>query len=343
MIGVEIRSNEITSLLSKLGLTAKRVGDKIEVSIPPFRQNDISIEEDIIEEIARVYGYHRIPSILPPLLVSDDYNIANDPFYWEKRIKQTLKYWGFTEIYTYSLVSEDLLEGPSTEAMALANPLTEDMVYLRKTLVPSLLSAARANERYEEIRIFELANIYIPKKNDLPAEIPMLAGVVKRQNLSFFEIKGIIEELMYDLGVKKLEFKKRESGGYGAQIYIEKDYLGEIEILDDAIADFELNFEIIKKYANLKKTYREIAKFPPIIEDVRIIVGKDITFQEIISLIKKQSSLIAEVSLLDVYENKKTFRIKYLHPEKTLTNEEVSKIREKVYSVLEKELKAKIT
>ncbi|MBU2632438.1 hypothetical protein KKG52_01865, partial [Patescibacteria group bacterium] len=117
IIGVEISLKQVESILISLGFKTKLLANKIEAIVPSFRANDISLQEDIIEEIARVFGYHNLPSILPPLREAESYNLASDNFYWETRIKNTLKYWGFTEIYTYSMIPENLLEGPREEAV----------------------------------------------------------------------------------------------------------------------------------------------------------------------------------------------------------------------------------
>lgn len=334
IIGIKIPLKTSENILKKLGFEVMPKTNGLSITVPSWRNKDVEISEDIIEEIARIYGYHKLPSTLPPLNSVENYHLSKDIFYWEKRIKESLKYLGFTEVYTYSMVSEDLLEGPTTQAVSINNPLTEDMVYLRKTLVPNLLQAIRENPNKEEMKIFELANIYIPRLKDLPQEILMLAGVIKKQKISFFEIKGIIEQLLSDTGIRNISFEKGDKGGLEVNIKLASEVLGNIEILNENIADFELNFEMILKHANLTKIYREIPKYPPIIEDVNITIDPNITYAEISSFIKSQSSLISEVNLIDAYQNTKTFRIKYQDSQKTLTNEEVSKIREKILKSL---------
>ncbi|MDP3988418.1 MAG: phenylalanine--tRNA ligase subunit beta [Candidatus Levybacteria bacterium] len=342
VIGVEIPLKTSLEILTNLGFKVTTSENEISINVPSWRLNDIEIQEDIVEEIARVYGYYKLPSLLPPLKGAENYHISKDLFYWEKRIKNAMKYWGFTEVYTYSMVSEDLLEGPTSQALEISNPLNVDLVYMRKTLIPSLLKVLRNNENIEDIKIFELANVYNPKNNDLPAETLNLCGVLKKQRITIYEIKGLVEQILTDFGIKDFEFKKGESGGLSFSLYLKNEHLGEIEVLDENIADFEINFDILIKHASLKKAYQPIPKFPPVIEDLRFIINPGVSYSQIVSLIKKQDSLVTEVNLLDVYEDKKTFRIKYQDPQKTLTNEEVSKIREKIISSLEKNLKAKI-
>lgn len=343
IIGVGIPVKQSVEMLQGLGFKVSVQNEKLKVEPPTWRAKDIIIEEDIIEEIARIYGYHLLPSVLPPLTSVEVYRMDKSGFYWEKRVKDALKYFGFTEVYTYSLVSEDLFEGPTEEAVTLANPLTEDMVYLRRTLVPSLLQAARENKNREDLKIFEIANVYEKMPDTLPKETLGIAGVFKKTNASFFEVKGIIEQLFNDLGIKDYSFSRRENEEAGAAAYIKKEYVGEIEILEENLIDFELNLKKMLNYVSLKKVYKPIPKFPPIIEDIRIGVNPKVTYKEITSLIKSTSKLVAAVSLLDVYEDKKTFRITYQHPEKNLTTEEVAKIRAKIFKALEKELDVEIS
>lgn len=340
VIGIKIPLKTSENILEKLGFGVATKTNGFSITVPSWRNKDMDIPEDVVEETARIYGYHKLPSILPPSKSTENYHLSKDIFYWEKRIKESLKYWGFTEVYTYSMVSEDLLEGPTTQAVSISNPLTEDMVYMRKTLVPSLLQAIRENPNKDEMKIFELANIYTPRPKNLPQETLMLAGAIKKQKISFFEIKGIIEQLLNDIGVKNILFEKGDKGGLEIDIKLESEVLGNIEILNENIADFELNFDFILKHANLTKTYKEIPKYPPIIEDVNLTIDPDITYAEISSFIKNQSSLISEISLIDTYQNTKTFRIKYQDSQKTLTNEEVSKIREKILLSLKQKFPA---
>lgn len=342
IIGVKISLKQSSQILSGLGFENVIRENKLKVRIPSFRASDIEIEEDVIEEIARIFGYSNIPSKIPPLspqLVVSSY--ANT-FYWEKRVKDAMKYWGFTETYTYSFVSEDLLEGPVKEAVAIQNPLTEDFTYMRLTLVPSLLKVLSENKKTEKVKIFELSKIYKQKDNELPQEQLTLSGLVKNEKANFYEIKGLLEQLLNDLGIKNFVFKNSQKGGLGASLYIEKEYLGEIEVLDNNLIDFELNFEIILRYASLKKEYKPLSKFPPIVEDISAIVSDTVKTQDILEEIKRQSELINEVTLKDTFNDSRTFHIVYLHPERNLTNEEVSRVRQKIITSLKSAFNASI-
>lgn len=341
-IGVPISLETVKKILVSLGFKTEIDKNKATAVVPSWRAADVNIAEDIIEEIARIYGYHKLPTVIPPLTKVETYEIEKDRFYWEKRTKDAMRYFGFTEVYTSSLVSEELLEGPTENAVELANPLNEDLVYMRTSLAPSLINVIRENKTRNNINIFEISNIYKKVSNNLPEEIPMFSAVFKKEKISFYEVKGVIEQILTDLGIENLIFKSKESGGEGADVFINKDFLGSIEILDDEIADFELNFLTMLRYATLKKIFTPIPKYPSVIEDVRIIIDPSIAYKTIIDTIKKQAEIVSDVSLLDIFEDKKTFRITYRDKNKTLTDNDVSKLRSKIYSALEKELKATI-
>ena len=342
VIGVEIPIKTSINVLSALGFETKDSGDNIEVQVPTWRLEDVQIQEDVIEEIARVYGYFQLPSILPPLTTVESYHMEKDEFYWEKRIKNALKYWGFIEVYTYSMVSENLLEVEPGQAVELANPLNEDLIYLRTSLTTSLLEVLKDNKINGDKKIFEIASVYLKRDGNLPIEKRMFSAVIQKQNASFFEAKGVIEQLLEDVGIEIYKFKQSERGGLGASVFINKDYLGEVEVLDNHIVDLELDFETLLKNVTLKKIYEPISKYPPVIEDLALVIDSSVSTGEIIEAIYKENGLIQEVSLLDEYADTRTFHIVYQNPEKNLTNEEVSGVRKIILKNLDQYFGAKL-
>ncbi len=339
IIGVEVPVAKSIDILEKLGFKVKRSGEILEVNVPTIRASEVLIQEDIIEEIARVYGYHKLPSIIPGFLNNKNTPYLNT-FNLEQRVKNALKYWGFTEVFTYSLISEELFDGPIEKAVKIKNPLSSDMNYLRNSLVPSLLQVLEENKSRESIKIFELSNTY-HKTSDLPSEKLMLSGIIKRKDISFFEVKGILENVFEDLGIKNYKFKNRQDAR-GANINLGTDNLGYIEILNTNIVDFELSFEILLKHATNKKVYKPLAKFPPIVEDITFVLGEEINTEDVIEEIKLQSFLITQVSLKDQFENAKTFHIIYQAPDKNLTNEEVGEIRLQIIKSISEKFKATV-
>lgn len=340
IIGVEINPNKSSEILKKLGFGVKKTGQLLEVEVPTSRSNEVIIVEDVIEEIARIYGYHKLPSVLPTFLNNKNVPYANQ-FYFEERVKNALKYWGYTEVYSYSLVSEVLYQGPTQTAVKIKNPLSEDMVYLRNSLVPSLLQVVEDNKSRELIKIFELSSTYHKKQNGLPEEKLMLCGVLKKQNATFYEIKGLIEQLFEDLGIINYKFKQRK-GEPGANVVIDEKQVGYIEILNNNTIDFELEFESLLKHANIKKIYKPLAKFPPLVEDITFVLSEGTNTEDVTSEIKLQSFLIIDVSLKDQFENSRTFHIVYQAQDRNLTNKEVSEIREQIIKGIVGKFKASV-
>ncbi|OGH12782.1 MAG: phenylalanine--tRNA ligase subunit beta [Candidatus Levybacteria bacterium RIFCSPHIGHO2_01_FULL_40_10] len=340
VIGITIPLKTSWKILNDLGFTPKEIKDGLEVRVPSWRANDVSAEEDIIEEIVRVYGYANLPNTLPAFESGKPYNLVSDRFYWEERVKTAFKYWGFTEVYTYSMVGENMLEQATKDAVVIKNPLTEDRVYMRTTIVPSLLEAVRENKGREKLRIFELANVYLKKAGSLPDEKLKLAALIKGPKLSFLEAKGIVEALLEDLGISGVVFKAAKSGAAGASVFIGHELLGEIERLEEDLIDLEFDFETLLKHVSLKKVYKPTPRFPEAIEDLRFEIGEQIPYEKIVRTIHEQSNLIKKVELLDVYKTKKTFRIIYQSGERNLTSEDITQVREKIISALKKHFRA---
>lgn len=330
--GVEIPLKTAVEILTKLGFEVKAQDHSLDVTVPPYKSGvDMQIAEDLIEEIARIYGYHNIPNTLPAITKAQPFHLEADDFYWEDRVKDMLKYWGFTEVYTYPMVSKDLYKGEIENAVTIANPLTEEFVYMRTTLIPGLMKVVKDNQDHPEIKLFEIANIYEQNGKDLPKQLLRLVGIVAKAKVSFYEVKGVVEQLLDDLGITEVNFKHLDEGSrYGATVFIGKKEIGVIEMLSDHAVDFELEFDVIKAHAKLKKVYRPVSMYPAIIEDLALIAPANELTGDIMETIAKQSPLIVDVSLLDKYRETRTFHVVYQSDEKNLTDKEVGEIREKI-------------
>lgn len=322
ILGIVINEEEILGILERLGLSPKKIGKEvIEVAIPTYR-NDLKIEEDLIEEVARIYGYNKFPKTLP----AGETPIETIPYIKDNRAemiaKQILAAAGFSEIYSYSLVSEtDLLNFGCDPAKTLRidNPVSREFEYLRPTLKICLIKALKQNKpNFSKINLFELGKVYLGKSLDGVKEDYFLSGISNAKN--FFEIKGILERLFGELGA-------------------EADPTGFIQILPEGIL-FELNFSEILTKVRLKKTFIPPPKYPPIIEDLAIIAPPKVKTGDIIAEIKRQSPLLREVSLFDQFADTRTFHLVYQHKERNLTTEEVSQIRQKILDNLKKKFNA---
>lgn len=322
ILGIEIPTKKTLAILESLNLSPTLSKNIIETTILTYR-NDLRIEEDLIEEIARIYGYNNFPKTRPEGVIPT----AQIPYFkdyrLDERVKNILKASGFSEIYTYSLIGEkDLPQNLNSQnLLRVDNPVSRDFEYLRPTLKINLLKALFQNKsNFEKINLFELGKVYLGKNLDEAKEEYFLSGITNSKR--YFEVKGIIEKLFDDLGIKD-------------------DPTKYIEILQDGIF-FELNYSEILKNINLNKTFKPLPKYPPIVEDLSIVAGENIKTSDLISEIKKQSSLIVNVSLLDQFENSRTFHIVYQDKNKNLRGEEVAKIREKILKTLKEKFSAKL-
>lgn len=363
VIGVNIKLEKAKEILEDLGFKIKLdpIRHTLYANIPHWRYDDINIPEDLIEEIARIYGYHRLPSNLPqgeiPLQIKDPI------FEWEDQIKNALENWGFTETMSYSMVSQEQLtktEINPKDCLKISNPLTEDLVYMRPSLIPSLLTVVSENNQ-EEIAIFELANVYLYQKiNQLPDEAPMLTGLLTGNK--FYQAKGVVEMILATIGITNYQFEpyQLKQTFYGkvfhpartAEIMVKNDSLGAVgEISPHVLARFgvkgrvvvfDLDFRELVKYASKAKKYSPIPRYPAIVEDLAFVIPRKTLVGEMFEKIKKVSKLIISVELIDSYKNTRTFRITYQSPKKTLTDKEVEKIRKKIIKRVKGKFRAKL-
>lgn len=334
IIGIEIPKQDITNYLTSLGFKVVWKKDNLEVSVPSFRSEDIDIPEDIAEEVARIYGYHN----LPPILMGGDLpnKVSNlDEFAFENKVKQTLKALNAIEVYNLSLVDRGDIK--------LKNPLGSDTAYLRNNLQDSLISNINYNTQEKGfIHLFEVANIYIPRKNDLPEERLILSGIVKRS--TYRKNKGLVQTLLNELNIdysEVLEDGKNFKPNQRITVYSNKVLIGEYGNLENSLFSdnnccFYYSFEMKKLQLSKKieRKYQEVNKFPPQVEDITLAVPERTYVGHIIEEIYKVSEFIKEVTLTDIYENNHTFNVKYQSEEKTLEDKEVEEIRNKIIKSL---------
>lgn len=326
ILGISIPEKEVIEILERLNLNIKKIiGNKIEATIPTYR-NDLKIEEDLIEEVARIYGYNKFPKTLPQGQIPTTAVPYFKDHILEQKVKEILRAGGFSEAYTYSLVSEIDLENYEINpdhALRVDNPVSREFEYLRPTHKINLVKALIQNKsNFENINLFELGKVYLGKSIDDVKEPYFLSGI--SNNIHYLEVKGLLERLFNDLGVKD------DTSKY-------------IQVLDEGIF-FEIDFDSIKDKINLTKKFKPVAKYPPIKEDITISVEKDIPTIDISKEISLQDPVLIEsVSFKGDFENKRTFHIVYQNREGNLTSKEVAKIREKIISALKTKFKAEIS
>lgn len=342
-IGVDVTRQQAVKILTNLGFGVSENSSSLTVKVPSWREGDIAIPEDVVEEVARLYGYHNIPTQLPPFTFHAFYHQNENQFFWEAKVKDALKFWGLTEVYTYSMVSETLFEGPLDEAVTLANPLDNDHIHMRATLTPSLLEVLKENSARENMAIFELANTYVKKKGEkLPVETRTLAIAVKGNLATFLHIKGMVEQLLTELGIHDAVYKDSALGGIGASVSIGNENAGTIEVMESNLVTAELHFEKLLEHASLKKSYKGLSKYPPVTEDLTFVLPESVKTGNVMEEIKSIDKLIVSVELLDVYQQTRTFHIVYQDRDKNLTLDEVGEIRKKIIATIEKKYKGKV-
>ncbi len=364
LIGVKISEKEIGNIFKKLGFKIKKLKlNLLEITVPTFRL-DISLQEDLIEEIARVYGYNRIPSASPiAALIPPERNLET---FWEDVVKNIFKDTGLTEVYNYSFIGKkensifnfkNLIE--------VENPLSSDYQYLRPSLIPNLLNNVARNQKFQkEIKIFELGKIFtLRQAQGKSEEKRMLTGLMTGD--AFLDIKGVIDVLFNKLGIAKVwydEFKPTPEESKisvwnkkkCAEIKIQNEeigFLGEISsyILDklkitDKVVAFDLDFEKLSKLSSEEHEFRPISSYPAAIRDIAVLVPIGVLVEEILSKIQTAGGdLVRDVDLFDIYkgeelpEGKKNlaFHIIYQAEDRTLFSKEVDDIHKKIISALE--------
>jgi phenylalanyl-tRNA synthetase beta chain len=334
-LGIEVTKARIETILKDLGFGAKWNKELLTVTVPSFRAQDVTIPEDIVEEVARIYGYHNLPSELMTGKIPDP--LPDAPFDFELKTKRILQMFGGVEVYTISLVSAKDVD-PKV-ALKTRNPLGSDTEYLRTSLAPSLIHAAKENSgEKESFHLFEMANVYLPRKRDLPEEKIILAGIFA--NTSFRNAKGVVEGLLRELHIEySFEVENAEYFVPNTRLSIkhakkEIGRFGQLENGGNLYYQFEVE-ELRKAHKPMPK-YKSISKYPAQVEDITLGISERMKVGDVITAIVDTDKLIADVDLKDVFENAYTFRVSYQNPQKTLTDKEVEEVRMRVLENLKR-------
>jgi phenylalanyl-tRNA synthetase beta chain len=377
VLGTAITKDEVTTILTNLQFAFTEDNGTFTITVPS-RRRDIAIEEDIIEEVARLYGYDRLPATLP---VAEAKPGKLTPYQAKRRqVRRYLEDVGLFQAITYSLTSEEkatMFALETAEPIRLALPMSEERSVLRQSLLPHLLEVASYNRarQVENFAVYETGAVYLANgENELPSEKERLAGVVtgvwhahlwqgEKKAVDFYVVKGILDGLFELLGLtNRIEYKqaKREhmhpgrtadillddkTIGFVGQLHpvVQKDYdLKETYVFELALTDL-LNAEV----EDIR--YSPIPRFPSITRDIALVVDENIVAGELQkAIIEAGGELLKEVSIFDVYkgdrlpDGKKSiaFSLRYYDPERTLTDEEVTAVHEKVIQAVEQQFGA---
>lgn len=355
-MGEEIDKKRVMAVLKRLGCSVKETTDTHEtvfkVTPPSLRNDDLTIPEDIVEEVARIIGYHtikpRLPDREPPLVIPDPELMI------EEDIKKRLRDWGYTEIFGYSMISKEDLESlhiDPKEVYTIANPLSSDHVFMRPTLIPSLLHALSQNLSHtSDLSLFELSHTYQMQEKNLPIEQSEL--LIARIGEHFVQLKGIAQALFKLYGIPFPDTPEYSSESYfNKDISLDLHYGGVGLLKDDLLQHYGikekvsvlmLNISQLVKDAHPHHSYQPIPKHPPIIEDFTFTVPEKQFIGPILNTIKHIHPFIQNVLLLDTYNQNKTLRVTYLNPEKTLIVDEVKPIRDAIIKTVKEEYKGKL-
>ena len=369
ILGTSISTEQMADHLSSLNMAVRIVNqDQMEVSPPSFRV-DITREADLIEEVARLFGYNNIPVTLPAIRPAEEHI---PEFALRDRIKSMLVGIGFSEIITYSFISPksaDLIgAGQSSDLRSfvkLLNPLSQDQSVMRTSLIHGLLSTVRLNSLrgQNDIRVFEWGKVYIKGDGELPQEKQVLAALItglgtgqewyqEPRETDFFDIKGVVENILEELGIEKAEYKRNgpkeglDPDEY-ARIFYAGAEIGAIgKVLKDVLEGYgvekkayilELYIETLLSLVVWAKRFTPLAKFPSIRRDISIIVSQSVESAMIVAIVKKMGNgLVESVDIFDVYQGKQiapqeialALRVSYRSKERTLTDDEVNKVHE---------------
>lgn len=346
-MGIPIEPKRVTRILTGLGCQVAHKQNKYLITPPSFRSHDLKLEVDYIEEIARIYGYHNLDSVIMDTPIPD--NPGNDDFFFERSIKQWLVGWGTTEVYTYSMVNQELAKASGhkiKDHLKISNPLSDEWLYMRRSLVPSLVSVLDQNPTTTNT-IFELQNVYHPNAKSLPQEELHLTLA---SNQGFPHLKGLLDALMQKLFVDNYSviparnpqppFTKNSTGHIKSSS-LNLGIIGQVDS-NDTIYAIDINISQIRQASSSHPKYIPPKKQAPIIEDLTFTFPPKTVIGPVITTIGSLSRLIESVNLSSQYKQNYTFTIIYRHPNRPLKDKEILPIRKKTVSSLKKNYQAKL-
>ena len=370
LLGTTISKEDILDVFRRLGFEYTSNDTSAEVTVPS-RRLDISIKEDLIEEVSRIYGVDNIKGKLPLLnMKSGSYDKTT------KELRAKLASLGLNEILPYVLIPESEVHKYTTdefEELKLLDPLTPERNTLRYSLIPSMVRTYEYNKAHynKDVCIFEMGKGFY-KKDDIYGEEYKLAclmtgeynlGFGNKSNVDFYTAKGIVEEILDYLGyenrysfVLPKNIPTEFHPGQTAEISVNADSVGIIgklhpSIYKEDVFVIEINLDklLAKRVGKLK--YKEISKFPNVKKDVAFVMDKNKTSKEIETVIKKAAgNLLTNIEVFDVYtgenvaENEKSiaYSLTFNDDKKTLTDEEINNIFEKIITNVENKCGVKL-
>ena len=377
VLGVRVPIDETAEILESLNFDVQNITDEsCHCKVPSFR-GDVELEDDVVEEVARHYGYDRIPSHYPAPAGPGSYT---DTEYHDRRILEVLVSFGFFEAMNYSFTTparEEHILGQVQDRVEIANPLSEMGTHLRTSLVPGLIEAVRYNLNHgnRDVRLFEMGSVYLPRKgNGAVAEPRKLALAAcgsfyspfwsKIQDpFSFQHLKGVIETLCSRVGLV-VEMEK-VSGipylhpGLSAEVISDGNRTGLFGELHPGLMEkykfvepvllAEISLEELYGLELAEPRYVEMGKFPSVERDLSFLIDRQIEFSKIRVAVQALAiPELREFRLIDLYQGQNlpedklsiAVRLIFADPSRTLTQDEVNDRSERIFSVLKAEFEA---
>ncbi|HDP3186834.1 TPA: phenylalanine--tRNA ligase subunit beta [Staphylococcus aureus] len=369
-IGFDLSQNDIVTIFNQLGFDTEINDDVITVQVPS-RRKDITIKEDLIEEVARIYGYDDIPSTLPVFEKVTSGQLT-DRQYKTRMVKEVLEGAGLDQAITYSLVSKEdatAFSMQQRQTIDLLMPMSEAHASLRQSLLPHLIEAASYNvaRKNKDVKLFEIGNVFFANgEGELPDQVEYLSGILtgdyvvnqwqgKKETVDFYLAKGVVDRVSEKLN---LEFSYRRADidglhpGRTAEILLENKVVGFIGGLHPTLAAdndlkrtyvFELNFDALMSVSVGYINYQPIPRFPGMSRDIALEVDQNIPAADLLSTIHAHGgNILKDTLVFDVYQGehlekgKKSIaiRLNYLDTEETLTDERVSKVQAEIEAAL---------
>ena len=357
VLGTTIPNEEILNVFRKLGFTYTVNNETINVKVPT-RRLDISIKEDLIEEISRIYGVDNIQGKLPVVpMRKGSYDKT------QREIRNKMISLGLNETLSYILINDKEVKNYTLdefEPLKLLDPITEDRNTLRYSMIPSLYKIYEYNNAHnqKDVSIFEIGKGFYKKGDNYGEDTKLCAlmtgkyeiGLNNNKNVDFYVIKGIAEEILEYLGYAgrytfmKQEMPKGMHPGQSAYINVNGTNVGIIgkihpDVTNEDVFVLEINLDELFKKKVGKMKYKEISKFPSVKKDIAFVVNKNLTSQEIGKVIKNAGgSLLTNIEVFDVYTgigigiDKKSiaYSLTFSDNKKTLTDDEINTLMNKI-------------
>lgn len=369
VLGAAFKPESIRKILERLGFTVRLEAETMHVMVPS-RRFDVSIPEDLVEEVGRIYGYNHLPATLPE---GTSVHASLTPYQKiRRRTERLMEDCGLDQAYTYSLTTGEkaesfVVESFAGETVKVDWPMSEEHAALRRSIVPQLIDVVRyhLNRQMPDVGLYEIGKVFVPKNDSpRPDEVEHLAGIVtgslsgknwkgESQKTDFYRLKGVLENLFDMLAVTdRVRFKAAgRTGmhpGQTADILLDGRVIGYVGALHPQLQKkyelsetfvFEIVIEPLLRGTQPPISYRSPARFPSITRDVALVVKKSVPAADLERLIQEAGvPLLHSVTLFDVYEGERVgkdekslaFSIDYLDPQRTLTDEEADAVHERI-------------